>query len=442
VILVGVLLLLTAALPVALIASGALQTKSGGDGPEHAGGPPPADADKDKGPPPPVPPDREKEKDKDKAPALPAEKDKDKGAPSPPPARPVLHLKAIARVALETGETQAVTVRVDRDHCPGPVRLEVSGLPDGVRAMPAEIPAGQESAELKLTATAAAALGDGRATLTARADDAQDSGPLDVAVAPGKEYVNSLGMKLVRIPAGKFTMGSPKEEWPRVDNEGPQHTVEITQPFYMGVYPVTQDEYEQVTGKKNPSWFSKDGIGKDEVKDMDTRRFPVEYVAWEEAKAFCEALNQKDTKRSAGWRYELPTEAEWEYACRAGTTTAYSFGDDPKDLKDYAWFNDNCEGRTHEVGTRKANPWGLYDMHGNVMQWCADRYRPYKEESIKDPNREDYNKPQNPEGRVLRGGSFSANPGFCRSAFRVGNSSVRWANYGFRVVLRPAPRTP
>jgi formylglycine-generating enzyme required for sulfatase activity len=240
-------------------------------------------------------------------------------------------------------------------------------------------------------------------------------------------------MKMVLIPPGRFLMGSSKDEEKREKDEGPQHEVEITKGFYMGVYPVTQAEYEEVTGK-SPSCFCKQGGGKDKVANEDTGQFPVEQVSWEDAVALCESLTKKDTKRPKGWVYGLPMEAEWEYACRAGTQTAYSFGDDPKQLGKYAWYDGNSGRRTHAVGTRKANPWGLHDMHGNVWQWCADWYGEdyYENSPAKDPKG-----PPDGGSRVLRGGSWFVFPRHCRAAFRIrrepGNNDE---NIGFRVVLR------
>jgi formylglycine-generating enzyme required for sulfatase activity len=303
---------------------------------------------------------------------------------------------------------------------------------------PGGFPDGQDSTDVELTAADSAVVGACQGTLTARAGDVRADGPLEVTViALGNEFTNALGMKLKRIKAGTFTMGSPDTEDGRFDSEGPQHKVTITQPFYLGVCPVTQREYEQVIGK-NPSCFSKDGGGKDKVQGLDTRRFSVETVSWDEAVALCEALNKQDKNKPAEWGYGLQTEAEWEYACRAGTTTAYSFGDDPKQLGDYAWFWDNAEQRAHEVGTRKPNPWGLYDMHGGVWQWCADHYGQYESGDFKDPKG-----PDSGEGRVLRGGSWYNGPRNCRSAYRVVNDpGYRHFFIGFRVVLRPPARTP
>ena len=152
-------------------------------------------------------------------------------------------------------------------------------------------------------------------------------------------------------------------------------------------------------------------------------------MTWHDAMKFCAWLSKKEGKA-----YELPTEAEWEYACRAGTTTAYSFGDDPKALPAYAWYRDSSGYHTHPVGGKKPNPWGLYDMHGDVCQWCADGYAAYQSGVFKDPKG-----PDNDENRIFRGGSWDADAKICRSAFRnrVAASS-RFAMIGFRVALRPA----
>jgi formylglycine-generating enzyme required for sulfatase activity len=168
---------------------------------------------------------------------------------------------------------------------------------------------------------------------------------------------NSIGMKLVRIPAGRFMLGSPKDEPGRDADDEPQRPVTIAKPFYMGVYEVTQAEYEKVTGK-NPATFNKAGGGGPD--------HPVEVVSWNDAVAFCWKLSQLPEEKQAGRRYRLPTEAEWEYACRAGTRTAFSFGDDAAKLGDYAWYEDNSRRTTQPVGRKLPNPWGLYDMHGNL----------------------------------------------------------------------------
>jgi len=154
-------------------------------------------------------------------------------------------------------------------------------------------------------------------------------------------------------------------------------------------------------------------------------------VKWDDAVEFCEKLSEKE-----GVEYRLPTEAEWEYACRAGTTTMYSFGDDESQLDEYAWYRDNVfradETYAHIVGQKKPNPWGLFDMHGNVSEWCQDWYAKYPSGDVTDPARPD-------SLRVLRGGSWSFYARLCRSAFRVWLSpSSRHINLGFRVLRSSA----
>ncbi len=250
-------------------------------------------------------------------------------------------------------------------------------------------------------------------------------------------------MKLKLLKPGTFTMGSPKEEAAQSDNEGPQHEVEITKAFYMGVYPVTKGQFAafvnddgyQTEGEKAGdavTWRKPSGFGWP-ADYVQTDNDPVVEVSWNDAVQFCEWLSKKE-----GRTYELPTEAEREYACRAGTKTAFSFGDDPKALGDYAWFDGNSGNHTHPVGEKRPNPWGLYDMGGNVWQWCADGYGSYDYKDIKDPKSNDSS-----NVRSLRGGSWFNVPGNCRSAYRYGFApAVRADGVGFRVVLRSAPRTP
>jgi len=266
----------------------------------------------------------------------------------------------------------------------------------------------------------------------------------------GKEVINSIGLTLVRIPRGKFKMGSPPSEPLRNPNqkkwdEEEQHEVEITTDFYLGQCEVTQQEHEQVMGK-NPSYFAATGQGKDLVKGMDTRRFPVECVSWQEASEFCKQLTGREKDR--GWSYRLPTEAEWEYACRAGTTTPFSFGSalngDKANCNGMAPYGTETKGvflqRTTEVKAYPPNAWGLYGMHGNVREWCLDYYGPYKGLSPRDPVQL---KPQveKDQGVVARGGSWFIDSGHCRAAERMVRP-VRHQSYavGFRVVLVPRAR--
>jgi formylglycine-generating enzyme required for sulfatase activity len=250
-----------------------------------------------------------------------------------------------------------------------------------------------------------------------------------------EEFVNSVGMRLKLIQPGIFVMGSPKGEPGAYEDEHPQHAVQITRPFYLGVYPVTQVEYVQATGLANPSWFSKQGGGKWTAQGLDASNFPVEQVSWDDAVAFCEALNRRDAKRPAGWKYTLPTEAEWEYACRAGTQTSYFFGK-LENASSYAWYSGNSGSRTHEVGTRTANPWGLFDMNGNVYQWCADWYEReyYADSPKKDPQCEKV-----APSRAFRGGSWNDSAGSCRATYRNGDApGARINDCGLRVCCRPA----
>src|SRR5262245_48256395 len=171
-------------------------------------------------------------------------------------------------------------------------------------------------------------------------------------------------MEFILIPKGTFMMGSPKGEERRFNDEVP-HAVTITRPFYLAKYPVTQEQYQAIMGQ-NPSTFAATGHEPDytdRVRGLDTKPFPVANVSWDMAQAVCKKLRDGDKQKR---KFGLPTEAEWEYACRAGTKTAYFFGDDPGKLGDYAWFGDNSEGRTHRVGEKQPNAWGLHDMHGNV----------------------------------------------------------------------------
>ena len=271
-----------------------------------------------------------------------------------------------------------------------------------------------------------------------------------------KEFANSIGMKLRLIPKGTFTMGSPASEKGRSDHERP-HEVTISRGFYMGVYEVTQEEYQKVMGT-NPSYFQD---GKDaRFKKLDTSKHPVEEVTWTDANAFCSRLSELPEEKKAGRVYRLPTESEWEYACRSGSQAAYEFGENEGSLRDAAWFGNNsgkneldtddlkekrediggytlslmanyC--RTQIVGMKKPNAWGLYDMHGNVREWCLDGFTFYPYDAVTDPIGSEKN-----EARVVRGGSYFDQANRCRSAYREGNSpTTRINTIGFRVALIP-----
>jgi formylglycine-generating enzyme required for sulfatase activity len=240
-----------------------------------------------------------------------------------------------------------------------------------------------------------------------------------------KEVTNSVGMKLVLIPKGTFTMGSPVEEVGS-NNDEQQHQVTVSKDYYLGVTEVTQGQYEKVMGV-NPSYFQKRVIRK-----SDSSMYPVEQVWWENAVEFCKRLSELPEEKKAGRVYRLPTEAEWEYACRAGSKTAFYFGDDSELIGAYAWHPANSGDQTHPVGEKKPNAWGLYDMHGNVWEWCSDWYGDYPEGAVTDPVG-----PEEGSYRVYRGGSWCYELAYCRSASRFWwDPSIRVSGLnGFRVSL-------
>lgn len=222
-----------------------------------------------------------------------------------------------------------------------------------------------------------------------------------------KIWRNSLGMEFILIPAGEFSMGSEDG----YDNEKPVHLVRITKPFYLGTYQVTQEQWQAVMGN-NPSHFT-----------GDPNR-PVDTVSWHDAQRFLQRLNERDVEKT----YRLPTEAEWEYAARAGSTGAYCFGDDVRLLKEYAWYGD-AGGTTHPVGQLKPNAWGLYDMHGNVWEWCHDGLRTYTSASVSDP----LGPTTKDAHRVLRGGGWVVDARYVRSALRFASvPGDRGDDVGFR----------
>ncbi len=223
-----------------------------------------------------------------------------------------------------------------------------------------------------------------------------------------KEVVNTIGMAFVYIPAGTFRMGSADGE----PDERPVHQVTLSRPFYMGKYEVTQAQWQKVMGS-NPSFFQGD------------LRHPVESVWWTDVQEFIRKLNAMEGKTL----YRLPTEAEWEYAARAGTATAYSFGDDASKLGQYAWYKDNAGGRTHPVGQLQPNPWGLYDIHGNVWEWVQDWYGRYPAEAVIDPQG-----PPSGTHRLRRGCGWNNLARYCRTANRYSVVGFRDDFIGVRLV--------
>ncbi len=248
-----------------------------------------------------------------------------------------------------------------------------------------------------------------------------------------RAFTNGVGMKMILIPAGTFLMGARDDEADRMADQRPQHLVRITRPFYLSAHPITQEQFERMMGT-NPSRFAGTGRYKNRVIGLDTTALPVENVTWDEAAAFCQRLTELPDEQRVGRIYQLPTEAEWEYACRAGTTARFCFGDNAAELGGYAWYCENSNGIPHPVGQKKPNVFGLYDMHGNVWEWCADHY---DENYYRNSPQEDPPGPASGHGRVLRGGSWNFSAATCRAALRdhdaAGNRSD---NNGFRVLAR------
>ncbi|MEN8216068.1 MAG: SUMF1/EgtB/PvdO family nonheme iron enzyme [Pseudomonadota bacterium] len=233
-------------------------------------------------------------------------------------------------------------------------------------------------------------------------------------------YTNSIGMKFKLIKAGKFKMGSENGD----SDEKPVHWVEITKDFYMGVYEVTVGQYKKYVDDKGGHF--------DQGCNKQGDKAAVSCVSWKDAQGFISWLNNKE----GGSHYKLPTEAQWEYAARAGTTTEYSFGDDSSLLGDYAWYSGNRKGYyAYIVGQKKPNPWGLYDMHGNVWEWVQDWYDANYYSSP--PPRRDPKGAGAGQDRVLRGGGWNLGASNCRSAFRAGGSPAsRFYSLGFRLLIK------
>jgi formylglycine-generating enzyme required for sulfatase activity len=212
-------------------------------------------------------------------------------------------------------------------------------------------------------------------------------------------------MDFCRIPAGTFFMGEQET----------LHQVTLTKDFYLARYPITQALWQTIMGN-NPSHFKGE-------------KHPVDQVSWEDVQEFFANLNERTGENL----YRLPTEAEWEYACRSGSSGTYSFGDDEKLLGEHAWYNNNSEQKTHPVGEKKPNAWGLYDMHGNVWEWCQDWHGDYPQGSVTDPVGL-----SSGTRRVFRGGSWFYGADYCRSAIRFRCApGYGYIILGFRLVASP-----
>ncbi|MDR1167245.1 MAG: formylglycine-generating enzyme family protein [Deltaproteobacteria bacterium] len=236
----------------------------------------------------------------------------------------------------------------------------------------------------------------------------------NAAPAVSDEVTNSVGMKFALISPGAFTMGADLNVENAFIWEAPQHRVTISRPFYMGIYEVTQAEWRSVMGGANPSEFK-------------GQTLPVENVSWDDAVSFVRNLNQKEGTE----KYRLPTDAEWEYSARAGTTSAQFFGGDENSLGTYAWFLDNSGDKTRPSGEKSPNPWGLYDIYGNVWEWVQDFYGDYSSDAATDPKG-----PSEGSYRVNRGCGWDSPSGDCRSAKRFRNTpDYRYGNLGLRVAF-------
>jgi uncharacterized protein (TIGR02996 family) len=251
---------------------------------------------------------------------------------------------------------------------------------------------------------------------------------------------NAAGIRMALIPAGSFWMGSPPGEPGRHHDEDPYHHVELTRPFYLSTCPVTQGQFQRVVGH-NPSHFRTDGEGAPLVRGTDTSDFPVERVSWDDAVAFCASLSALPQERSAGRVYRLPSEAEWEYACRAGTSTLFHFGNSLSsdranvdgDLPEGGAPRRPKLSRTCVVGSYPPNAFGLYDVHGNVWEWCDDWYDPdyYRSSAGRDPKG-----PASGTRRSLRGGGWFFGAHLCRSAYRYRyEPDAHNSTFGMRVAM-------
>ena len=249
--------------------------------------------------------------------------------------------------------------------------------------------------------------------------------------------IKDINLELIKCPAGSFMMGTPYDEVGSCETSSiyryeTYHPVKISKFFYIGKYEVTQSQYEKIMGN-NPSKFK------------DTQ-MPVGYISWKDAKTFCDTLNTKYSNQlPEGYRFDLPTEAQWEYACRAGTTTSLNNGTNIKDtsskssnLDEIGWYDGNSNDSTQKVGQKKPNAWGIYDMHGNVQEWCRNLYDDYSDKDVVNT----YEKKQNPdEDHVQRGGGFESFARHCRSAYRHEQGAMS-TDAGFRVALVWDGKTP
>ena len=272
------------------------------------------------------------------------------------------------------------------------------------------------SASKQLSAAAEAAIEQARLSSAESLEAKADNG-----------ITNSMGMKLVPIAKGEFQMGSGFQEEGYRFKE-PRHEVTLTRDYYLGAFEVTQAQYSKLMGN-NPSYFQGD-----QVEGVDSSNHPVDRVSWKDAVEFCKRLSELPEERAAGRVYRLPTEAEWEYACRAGSSAPFGFGG-LESANDYCWSSSNSQGKSQPVGKKDPNAWGLYDMHGNVKEWCSDWAGDYPDGAVSDPTG-----PKDGDLRMMRGGSWLMPAVLCKSGCRSNGfpPDTRSDYVGFRVVLSSA----
>lgn len=298
----------------------------------------------------------------------------------------------------------------------GRVHIDLSEMRIHFRGQGPKVVLPISSASSRLSAAAEEAMKQARASGAESVERDEDRG-----------ITNSLGMKLVPIAKGKLEMGSGVQEEGYRFKE-PRHEVTLTRDYYIGAFEVTQAQYARVMGN-NPSYFQGDP-----VDGVDSSNHPVDRVSWEDAVEFCKRLSELPEERAAGRAYRLPTEAEWEYACRSGSDAPFSFGG-LELVDDFAWFTSNSGGRSHPVGAKDMNAWGLHDMHGNVQEWCSDWAGDYPEAAVSDPTG-----PTEGYSRMIRGGSWLHPAGYGESGGRTNGfpPDTRSDYVGFRVALDAA----
>lgn len=379
-----------------------------------------------------------------------------------PPPRPigVLRLSVKDEITVTAGVGTTITVGIERENCPGPVELTFEDLPLGITAAKVIVPA--EAPKLTLVTATQAATRAANVRIVGVAGNIRGEVPTRLVVKRipiGPNITNSIGLRLVPIAPGRFTMGD------NAVNDAPQHEVEITKLYHIASSEVTQEQYQKVM-KSNPSWFQVTGGGKAEVSVTDPKTLPVENVTWQEAQDFCKRLSELPAEKNAGRTYRLPTEAEWEYACRGGHrfqgAAPFYLRQPVNDVTQRSFDKTpgprlvNCQGlfyldddgnrmndeflRTDTVSTRDPNVLGLYDMHGNVAEWCQDYYGPYDGLPARDPlraNKDSF------DTRVVRGGSWKHDPNECRAGSRLSAAPGQRSHaIGFRVVCEVAPKAP